>query len=131
MDKPITEKDSYISYLPAAHSFEQGLFAMTLVYGMRCGVFAGNVVKLTEDVQILKPTIFPSVPRLLNRIHSKLKAKMEDILGVKGWLLNQAVKSKISYYHRGKGLTHILYDPTIFNSMKRVLGGNVRMMITS
>lgn len=50
MDKPLTDKDSYISYLPAAHSFEQTLFALTLIYGMKCGFFAGNIIKLTEDI---------------------------------------------------------------------------------
>jgi len=69
---PLNEEDCYISYLPAAHAFEQALFASSLVYGVRCGFFAGNVLKLTEDVAVLKPTLFPSVPRLYNRIYGKL-----------------------------------------------------------
>lgn len=97
---------------------------------MKCGLFHGNVIKLTDDIQLLKPTVFPSVPRLLNRIQQKLKAKMEDTLGVKGWLVKKAIQSKVSYYHRGKGLTHIAYDNMIFNKMKYILGGKVRMMIT-
>jgi len=32
---PISEKDTYISYLPAAHSFEQGLMACSMIYGCR------------------------------------------------------------------------------------------------
>lgn len=46
---PLCEKDSYISYLPAAHSFEQCLVGCTLIYGMKIGFFGGNVLKLTED----------------------------------------------------------------------------------
>ena len=61
---PLNDEDCYISYLPAAHAFEQALFASSLIYGVRCGFFAGNVLMLTKDVAVLKPTLFPSVPRL-------------------------------------------------------------------
>jgi len=66
------EEDCYISYLPAAHSFEQAVFGLSLIYGMKCGFFGGNVLKLTDDIAILKPTFFPSVPRLYNRIYGKI-----------------------------------------------------------
>jgi len=69
--------DTYVSYLPAAHSFEQVVFGIALVYGMRCGFFAGNVLKLTEDMQVLKPTFFPSVPRLYNRIFGKIQDSLK------------------------------------------------------
>jgi long-chain acyl-CoA synthetase len=69
---PLDEEDSYISYLPAAHSFEQAVSAMSMVTGMKIGFFGGNVLKLTEDMQILKPTLFPSVPRLYNKIYGKI-----------------------------------------------------------
>jgi len=71
-DRPMNEDDCYISYLPAAHSFEQAVSGMAIIYGMKCGYFAGNVLKLTEDIAVLKPTLFPSVPRLYNRIYGKI-----------------------------------------------------------
>lgn len=67
---PFGPTDTYISYLPAAHSFEQCTAGLGIIYGMRSGFFAGNVQKLTNDIQVLKPTFFPSVPRLYNRIYS-------------------------------------------------------------
>lgn len=54
--------------------------------GCRIGYYSGDPLKLLEDVQILKPTIFPAVPRILNRIAGKLRsAKAEG--GLKGDLL--------------------------------------------
>lgn len=70
--KPLSETDTYISYLPFSHSFEQAVFCISIMYGMKCGFFAGNVLKLTEDIQVLKPTFFPSVPRLFNKIYGKI-----------------------------------------------------------
>jgi long-subunit acyl-CoA synthetase (AMP-forming) len=42
------EADTYISYLPAAHSFEQALFGTSLIYGMRCGFYGGDPLKMVE-----------------------------------------------------------------------------------
>jgi long-chain acyl-CoA synthetase len=55
---------------------------------MKCGFFGGNVLKLTEDMGILKPTLFPSVPRLFNRIYGTISEKFKAETGVKGWLIN-------------------------------------------
>jgi len=72
VEHAITHKDSYCSYLPLAHSFEQAMFGLALNYGLKCGFFGGNILKLTEDIGILRPTLFPSVPRLYNRIYGKI-----------------------------------------------------------
>jgi len=46
--------DTYISYLPAAHSFEQALFGIVCSYGMRCGFFGGDpLLLLKEDLPLL------------------------------------------------------------------------------
>lgn len=122
-DKPMNEDDTYVSYLPAAHSFEQAVFGMAVIYGMKCGFFGGNVLKLTEDMQILKPTLFPSVPRLFNRIYGKITDGMKAASGIKGWLVNTAVNSKMTNLKNGNGLTHGFYDKIVFKKMKNLLGG--------
>lgn len=97
---------------------------------MKAGFFAGNVLKLTEDIGVLKPTIFPSVPRLYNRIFGKIQDGIKAATGVKGWLVNKAINAKLHYLKNGEGLTHKFYDKVVFKKMKSILGGNVRMMIT-
>jgi long-chain acyl-CoA synthetase len=103
-DLKMTEADSYISYLPAAHSFEQCIFSMSCVTGLKCGFFAGNILKLTEDIGVLKPTLFPSVPRLFNRIYGKIMDGTKAATGVKGWLVNKAIAAKLWHYRAGNGL---------------------------
>lgn len=129
-EEPFGPTDTYISYLPAAHSFEQASFGLSLASGMRCGFFGGNVLKLTEDMGILKPTFFPSVPRLFNRIYGKIQDKFKEAIGVRGMLVNQALSSKAYYYKSGEGLTHTLWDSLVFGKVKAMLGGEVRIMIT-
>ena len=83
-----------ISYLPYTHSFEQILFTMTLVVGLKIGYYTGDPLRLIDDVGTLQPTMFPSVPRLYNRIYSKLVSRIEGMTGCKRWLADKAVASK-------------------------------------
>lgn len=97
MDKlRFTPGDSYLSYLPSAHSFEQALFSCALITGCKVGYFGGNILKVVEDLQALKPTMFATVPRLLNRFYDKIKGGMDAATGCKKFLVNKAVASKMA-----------------------------------
>lgn len=69
----MTTDDVAVDYLPAPHVFDQFIFLAMTIAGGSNGYYQGNPLKLTEDCQVLKPTIFPSVPRLFNKIYAKLK----------------------------------------------------------
>ena len=64
--------DVVISYLPLAHAYEQSTLIKSIVVGFSIGYYSGDALKLLEDIAVLKPTIFNTVPRILNRIHSKI-----------------------------------------------------------
>ena len=86
------ENDTYISYLPYSHIFEQILYAIVVVYGMKCGYYSGDVTKIVgEDIPALKPTFFPGVPRLYNRMYGSIQAKINAAAGCKGWLISNAL----------------------------------------
>ena len=53
---------------------------------MKIGYYSGDPLKLTEDCAILKPALFPSVPRLYNRIYTKINERLGGLTGCKGWL---------------------------------------------
>ena len=42
------------------------------MHGCQVGFSSGDIRKLPEDLQSLKPHFFPTVPRLLNRIYDKV-----------------------------------------------------------
>lgn len=129
-DIPFDESDSYISYLPAAHSFEQCLFGAAIVTGMRCGFFGGNVLEMvSHDMPALKPTFFPSVPRLYNKIYGRIQDKFKATTGCLGWLIKRAVATKLAGLKEGR-LTHPCYDALVFNKVKAMMGGNLKSMVT-
>lgn len=119
-----------ISYLPYPHSFEQCMMGMALQVGCKIGYYQGNPAKLVEDCSLLKPTIFPSVPRLYNRIYGQIKAKFDAATGCKAWLGGKALASKTAALNTDATYTSGCYDFMVFNKVKALLGGEVDYMVT-
>jgi long-chain acyl-CoA synthetase len=82
----LSYEDSIISYLPYPHSFEQVCLYFAMWLGLKIGYYQGNPLKLVDDCQQLRPAVFPSVPRLYNRIYAKIKGGLEAQTGVKGFI---------------------------------------------
>lgn len=51
------------------------MFVQSVVYchGGRIGFYQGDIRLLPDDMKALRPTIFPVVPRLLNRMYDKVR----------------------------------------------------------
>lgn len=127
----LTEADCYISYLPAAHSFEQALQGISLYKGVRCGFYGGNPLALvSEDLPALQPTFFPSVPRIFNRVYGKIQDNFAAATGCKASLIQNALATKLANYRANGTYTHGCYDAVIFKKVKALVGGKVRFMLT-
>lgn len=73
-----TDRDSLLSYLPLCHIFERNLsMAMPLVFGYTVN-FAESIDTVQENIQEISPTFFAAVPRILEKLHSGVKIKLED-----------------------------------------------------
>lgn len=68
----VHDNDSYLSYLPMAHSLERNMFNTLSYYGCQIAVYGGDIRNIKEDLAILKPTIFVTVPRLFNKMHDAI-----------------------------------------------------------
>jgi long-chain acyl-CoA synthetase len=128
---PLDSSDIHISYLPLAHIFERVLLSNTLFIGGSAGFFRGDVALLIEDLGVLRPTLFASVPRLFNRIYDKIvQGALNSGSAVKAALFTKALDSKLYHLNHGGHLTHSVWDPLVFSKVKAVLGGRVRLMIS-
>jgi long-chain acyl-CoA synthetase len=125
----LNQNDVLISYLPYPHSFEQCVTAAIILVGGSIGYYQGNPLKLTEDCMALQPTLFPSVPRLYNKIYGTIKQRMAEATGCKRWLIDRGFAAKTANAPNGI-YTHGCYDALIFKKVKALLGGRVRAMIT-
>jgi len=62
-------REFHLSYLPSAHIMERAFQIYVVMFGGSIGYFQGKREALLDDLKTLRPTIFVSVPRLLNMIY--------------------------------------------------------------
>ncbi|KAK2908702.1 hypothetical protein Q8A67_004539 [Cirrhinus molitorella] len=124
----LNQTDIHISYLPLAHMFERVVEGVLLIHGARIGYFQGDIRLLMDDLKTLKPTIFPVVPRLLNRMFDKIFGQANTPL--KKWLLDFATSRKEAELKSGVVRKDSMWDKLIFSKVQASLGGHVRLMIT-
>ncbi|XP_069349119.1 long-chain-fatty-acid--CoA ligase 1 isoform X3 [Eulemur rufifrons] len=120
--------DTLISFLPLAHMFETVVECVMLCHGAKIGFFQGDIRLLMDDLKVLQPTIFPVVPRLLNRMLDRIFGQANTSL--KRWLLDFASKRKVAELRSGIIRNNSLWDRLIFHKIQSSLGGKVRLMIT-
>uniref|UniRef100_A0A8C4Y8S3 long-chain-fatty-acid--CoA ligase n=1 Tax=Gopherus evgoodei TaxID=1825980 RepID=A0A8C4Y8S3_9SAUR len=97
--------------------------------GARVGFFQGDIRLLTDDMKTLKPTVFPTVPRLLNRISDKIQSGAQNPL--KRVLLNFALARKLDEVKKGILRNDSIWDKMIFKKVQETMGGQVRIMVTA
>ncbi|XP_029995118.1 long-chain-fatty-acid--CoA ligase 1a isoform X1 [Sphaeramia orbicularis] len=124
----LTLHDIHVSYLPLAHMFERVVQGVILIHGGRIGYFQGDIRLLMDDLKTLQPTVFPVVPRLLNRMFDKIFGQANSPL--KRWLLDFAFRRKEAELRNGVVRTDSMWDKLIFKKVQASLGGRVRLMIT-
>ncbi|CAM4497957.1 unnamed protein product [Leuciscus chuanchicus] len=109
-------QDVLISFLPLAHMFERVVEGVLLVHGGRIGYFQGDIRLLMDDLKTLKPTVFPVVPRLLNRMFDKIFGQANTPL--KRWLLDFATSRKEAELRSGVVRTDSMWDKLIFSKVQ-------------
>uniref|UniRef100_A0A8C9SV83 Arachidonate--CoA ligase n=1 Tax=Scleropages formosus TaxID=113540 RepID=A0A8C9SV83_SCLFO len=122
------QDDVLISFLPLAHMFERLIQSVVYCHGGRIGFFQGDIRLLAEDMKALRPTIFPVVPRLLNRMYDKIFSQAKN--PVKRWLLNFAAKRKAAEVQSGVIRSDSVWDKIFFSKIQASLGGRLRMIVT-
>jgi long-chain acyl-CoA synthetase len=126
----LQQSDVHLSYLPIAHILERIVNQCFFYLGAKTGYYRGDTLKIVDDCQELRPTVFVSVPRLYNRIYDKVMAGAEAAGGLKKKLFDMALNSKLERVRQDGCVTHALWDRIVFSKPKAILGGNVRIMLT-
>ncbi|KAL2117050.1 hypothetical protein VTJ04DRAFT_9218 [Mycothermus thermophilus] len=105
--------DVHISYLPLAHIYGRMADQTALVEGAAVGYFHGDITGLIEDIKLLRPSAFMSVPRLYNRINSAIQTSTIKAEGFKGVLSRRVIDAKKASMKLPAGQAtnkHFLYD---------------------
>jgi long-chain acyl-CoA synthetase len=122
---------TFLSFLPLAHSLERTVgFYIPIFLGHKVA-FAESTEKLLENFGEIRPTFLVSVPRIYEKVHSGITAKVANASPVKkalfGWAMGIA-KDNLPYICNDKPRTgffafkYNLANKLIFTKLKIALG---------
>ena len=89
----VTPDDSVLSYLPLCHIAEK---IFTLFIPLTSGAvthFGESIETVQSDLAEVSPTVFLGVPRIWERMHSRINLKMKDASWLKKTLYNWALSA--------------------------------------
>ncbi|XP_041111619.1 long-chain-fatty-acid--CoA ligase 4-like isoform X3 [Polyodon spathula] len=129
-------KDTYIGYLPLAHVLEMTAEMSCITYGCRVGysspqTLSDQSTKIKKgskgDCSVLRPTLMAAVPEIMDRIFKNVMCKVQEMNYVQRTLFKLGYNYKLEQITRGYDAP--LCNMLLFNKVKALLGGNVRMML--
>ncbi len=130
----ISAKDCALSYLPLSHIAEQ-MFTLHIPITTGARVyFAESIEAVPENLKEVQPTIFFGVPRIWEKFHAGISAKLQDATGVKAKLVKWAMKVGWEANQTpdgNKGLQYQLAHKLIYSKLLPAIGmGNARVCVT-
>ncbi|MBT4878617.1 MAG: long-chain fatty acid--CoA ligase [Alphaproteobacteria bacterium] len=127
----LTKDDVVLSYLPLAHIFERMVMYFYLSKNLSI-YFADDVLNVANLLQEVKPTVLTTVPRLLEKIYGKINLKIADAPFAKKIIAVPALwyAKNIAINIAPKIPVKRLFQKLIYNRLLKVMGGNIRLMIS-
>jgi long-chain acyl-CoA synthetase len=130
--------ETLLLYLPLAHNFGR---LMQLIGPMRGAVVAlePDPYHVAESLVQVRPTLFPSVPRVYEKIYAGVEAAFADATGAKRRLIDwslgvgrqvSALRAAGRPVPGGLALRHRLADRLVYAKVKARLGGRLRVPIS-
>jgi len=123
-----------LSFLPLNHIFERMVTYIYLYSGTSI-YYAESLETIGDNLKEVKPTLFTTVPRLLEKVYEKIMLKGMELTGVKRklffWAHSLADKFEIN---ANKGawynLQLSLANKIVFSKWREGLGGNIRAIVS-
>jgi long-chain acyl-CoA synthetase len=119
-----------IWYIKQCKNYDNYVFLQNAVYmvGGCVGFFSGDIKDLADDMRALRPTVFPAVPRLLNRLYDRAQAEVQNSC-LKRTIFNMALSAKESEVKRGIIRKNSIWDKLVFKKIQEGMGGRLRLMV--
>jgi long-chain acyl-CoA synthetase len=131
---PPGEKMRALSFLPLNHIFERMVSYLYLFKGTSI-YYAESLDTIGDDLKDVKPQLFTTVPRLLEKVYDKIMMKGEELTGIKRklffWAHDLAAKFEIN---KSQGLYYKIQlsiaNKIIFSKWREGLGNNLKCVVS-
>ncbi|MBP1654109.1 MAG: Long-chain acyl-CoA synthetase [Bacteroidetes bacterium] len=130
--------DTLLSFLPLSHSFERMAGYYT---AFACGAtiaYAESVETVRDNMLEVRPTIVTTVPRLFERIHSRVIKQVDSGSSLKKKIFRWAIAvGKIHARARRKGRVspilaaqHAIADKLVYSKLRERTGGRMKFFVS-
>jgi long-chain acyl-CoA synthetase len=135
----INETDTFLSFLPLCHIFERMAGYYTAFSAGSTIAYAESIEKIAQNMEDIKPTILTAVPRLFERMYSKIKRNVESQPEKKQKIFNWAIEIGKEFQNAKKSgqampifltLKHKLADKLVYTTLREKTGGKIRFFIS-
>ena len=131
---PPGEHHKALSFLPLNHIFERMVTFLYLFNGTAI-YYAESLETIGENLKEVKPQMFTTVPRLLEKVYDKIMAKGNELTGIKRklffWAHDLANRYEINKaLPAGYRLQLALANKLIFSKWREALGNNLKCIVS-
>jgi long-chain acyl-CoA synthetase len=126
-------------YLPLAHSFALLIQLGSFDLGATLAYWERDPLKIVPNLGEVRPTYFPSVPRIFEKIYTAATANVEKEGGLKKLVFNWAVrvgKKVREREHAGKSVGPLLRrkyeiaDKQVLSKIRNLFGGRLKLAVS-
>lgn len=128
----VSPSDRSMSYLPLSHIFERTAGQFFPLSAGAAIAYSRGMKYIAEDFKRMPPTLFTTIPRLLEKVQEQVMLRAEQTRGGK-WLLQRALACGTAARVEGKPTAKwrlAVYDRLVFKKIREATGGRVRMVVS-
>ncbi|MBC7542695.1 MAG: long-chain fatty acid--CoA ligase [Candidatus Sericytochromatia bacterium] len=126
----ITPHDTSLSFLHLSHVLERITSYAMIAAGATIG-FAGSLDTLMYDLAAIRPTVMATVPRVLEKVHSRIREGLQHRTAVERRLWQWALAVGHQHYVDGGGdpVSLAIADRLVLKTIRSRFGGRLRFMV--
>lgn len=131
---PFQRQWKALSFLPLNHVYERMLTTLYIYLGL--GIYyAESLETIGDNLKEVKPEVFSTVPRLLEKVYDKIVAKGHEQTGIKKMMFFWALDLGLRYeLHGANGWWYEfqlrIANKLVFSKWREALGGNVKAAVS-
>jgi long-chain acyl-CoA synthetase len=135
---PILDSDTLLSFLPLCHSFERMAGYYTAMSTGAAIAFAESVETVRDNMLEVRPTVVTTVPRLFERIYSRILKQVDGGPPVRQKIFHWAVGVGREYAAArrsgsvpfGLAARHAVADRLVYGKLRARTGGRMRFFVS-
>ena len=134
---PARPEDRFLSFLPLSHTLERTAGYVLPIMAGSSVAFARSIPQLAEDLLQIQPTVMIAVPRIFERVHARLRERLDGESALKRRLFEHAASIGWDRFEHSQGraswhprlLVAPLLDHLVGAKIRARFGGRLRVAV--